>query len=154
MADLSEAYNGFKFETNQFHQIDYFFTQRNLKEEHEFLDVNMNRKNKQVNIIYNFLAINIPNNETKEDINSTIDINIFGDDNFNYKGSIITTKGNTPSFIIPVKGDKKLFVHLIYKELDKKNNCKEYVCFIDVPKRFQFVDNASNKLKNEIENDN
>ena len=28
---------------------------------------------------------------------------------------------------------------------------KEYVCFVEVPKRFQTVDNASNKLKNESE---
>lgn len=150
MAALSEAFNGINFEIKNFQQIDYFFTQRNMKEDHEFLDQNMNRKNKQVNIIYNFLAVSIPQTELKEDIHSTIEADIFGDTGYHFKGSIITLKGCSPNFIIPLKTDKKLFVHLIYNESNNENK-KEYVCFIDVPKRFQSVDNSTNKLKNESE---
>jgi hypothetical protein len=152
MAELSEAFNGIKFETKNFQQIDYFFTQRNLKEDHEFLDQNMNRKNKQVNISYNFLGVSIPQSELKEDIHSTVEADIFGDIGYHFKGSIITLKGCSPNFIIPLKGDKKIFVHLTYKESNNENQ-KEYICFIDVPKRFQVVDNSSNKLKNESETD-
>jgi hypothetical protein len=153
MAELSEAFNGIKFETKNFQQIDYFFTQRNLKENHEFLDQNMNRKNKQVNIVYNFLALNIPQHELKEDISSTIEADIFGDEGYNYKGKITSYKGTIPNFMIPLKEDKKLFIHLVYKESNKENEFKEYVCFIEVPKRFQSVENVSNKLKTGSETD-
>jgi len=151
MAELSEAFNGIKFEAKNFQNIDYFFTQRNLKEDHEFLDKNMNRTNKQINIIYNFLAISIPHYEIKENNNSTVEADIFGDNDYHYKGKITSYKGIIPNFLIPLKGDKKLFIHLTYKESNKENEIKEYVCFIEVPKRFQSVDNISNKLKNESE---
>lgn len=153
MADLSEAFNGIKFEQKNFHQIDYFFTQRNLKEDHEFLDQNMNRKNKQVNMTYNFLALSIPTHELKENINSIIEVDIFGDTGFHYKGKTTTLIGNAPNFMIPVKSDKKLFVHIIYKESDKESEIKEYICFIEVPKRFQSVENSNNKLKTDSDTD-
>lgn len=153
MAELSEAFNGFKFETKNFQSIDYFFTQRNLKEEHEFLDQNMNRKNKQVNIIYNFVALSIPHYDLNEECTNTIEIDIFGDTGYHFKGKIITLQGASPNFMIPLKGDKKLFVHLNYKETNKDTEMKEYTCFIEVPKRFQTVDNSTNKLKNESDLD-
>lgn len=152
MADLSEAYNTtIKFDQKQFHSIDYFFTQRNLKEEHEFLDQNMNRKNKQINIQYNFLAISIPQYELQDGITTTVEADIFGDIGYHYKGKIVSVCGTTPNFMIPLKGDKKLFVHLVYKESNKENAQKEFTCFIDVPKRFQSIDSSNNKLKTESE---
>jgi len=149
MAYLSEAFNTIKFEQKQIYSIDYFFTQRNLKEDHEFIDQNMNRKNKQVNIQYNFLAISIPHYDLHEDTTSTIEADIFGDNGYHYKGKIVSQIGLTPNFMIPLKGDKKLFVHLIYKESNKENDYKEFTCFIDVPKRFQLID--SQKIKNDSE---
>ena len=70
-----------------------------------------------------------------------------------------------PNFMIPLKGDKKIFVHLIYNQSDKERNdtdkegtkmtyntCnKEFVCFIEVPKRYQTIDTIIPKLKNESE---
>jgi len=47
MADLGEAFNTLKFQKKPFQNIDYFFTQRTMTEEHEYLDKNMNRKNKK-----------------------------------------------------------------------------------------------------------
>lgn len=151
MADLNEAFNTIKFEHKQFNSIDYFFTQRNLKEDHEFLDQNMNRKNKQINIQYNFLAISIPQYDLQNNIISTIEADIFGDNGYHYKGKIISQRGLTPNFMIPLKGDKKLFVHLNYMESNKETENKEFICFIEVPKRFQSVDLLSTKLKNESE---
>jgi len=151
MADLNEAFNTMKFEQKQFHTIDYFFTQRNLKEDHEFLDQNMNRKNKLINIQYNFLAISIPQHDLQDGITSIIEADIFGDNGYHYKGKIISQRGLTPNFMIPLKGDKKLFVHLIYSESNKENEHKEFTCFIEVPKRFQSIDVTSSKLKNESE---
>lgn len=156
MADLNEAFNTIKIEEKQFYSIEYFFTQRNLKEDHEFLDKNMNRKNKQVNIQYNFLAISIPQSQNNSQNNSSIiEADIFGDMGYHYKGKIISLEGLTPNFMIPLKGDKKLFIHLIYKESNKKNKFKDkhFTCFIEVPKRFQYIENllVSDKILNESE---
>ena len=167
MADLNEAFNTMKFETKNFHSIEYFFTQRNLKEDHEFLDQNMNRKNKLINIQYNFLAISIPHYDLQDGMCSKIKANIFGDNGYHYNGKIISYQGCTPNFMIPLKGDKKLFVHLIYeqsKENDDNNKnskdflsneYKEFICFIEVPKRFQSIENTSvtNKLKSDAESE-
>jgi hypothetical protein len=152
MAELSEAFNTIKFEQKNFHSIDYFFTQRNLKEDHEFLDQHLNRKNKQVNIQYNFLAINIPQYNLTEGTHSIIEADIYGDNGYQYKGTIMSYKGFTPNFMIPLKGDKKLFVHLVYKDSNKENEQKEFICFIEVPKRFQSSSDAlPQKIKNESE---
>lgn len=145
MAELSEAFNCFNTLEKQYHNIDYFFTQRNMKENHEYLDKNMNRKNKKISIIYNFLAINIPTYNEKN--NFIIDIEIFGDSGYHYKGSISSFNNIVPNVMIPLKGDKKIFIHGECKDScieDNKNsnveNNKHYMCFIDVPKRFQSID--------------
>lgn len=149
MADINEAFSCFGTVEKNYQNIDYFFTQRNMKENHEYLDKNMNRKNKKVSIVYNFLAINIPfNNEKKE---FTVEIEIFGDSGYHYKGSLTSHNTIVPSIMIPLKGDKKVFVHAECKDLDNENNInKHYMCFIDVPKRFQSIDE---NLMNLEEND-
>lgn len=147
MAELSEAFNALKFQSKKCQTIDYFFTQRNLKEDHEYIDKNMNRKNKKVNIVYNFLALNMPTYNIEGSASNVL-IEIFGDNELYYKGKIQTTIGFAPNFMIPIKGDKKIFVHIEYIEADReKDPTKEYIVFIDVPKRFQ------NELNNEIIND-
>jgi len=100
----------------------------------------MNRLKKKTDKIHNFLAIIIPDYKISEDKTSIIDVNIWDDYGFFFNGKIIKIKGSTPSFIIPILEDKRLFVNLIYKELDKdnkENNINRYIRFIDVPKRFQ-----------------
>lgn len=156
MADLGEAFNTLKFNKKPFQTIDYFFTQRNLNEEHDYIDKNMNRKNKKVKVTHNFLAINIPtinitNNNTIEKPMG-FDIEIFGDEGYHYKGSITSYQGVIPNFMIPIKGDKKLFVHINYKMTNGNENeiTKKYVNFIEVPKRFQIEidgDTVSNSDK-------
>ena len=134
MAELSEAFNCFNTVEKQYQNIDYFFTQRNMKENHEYLDKNMNRKNKKISIIYNFLAINIPIYNEKN--NFIIDIEIFGDSGYHYKGTINSFNHIVPNMMIPLKGDKKIFIHGECKEIKESNleNNKHYMCFIDVPK--------------------
>jgi hypothetical protein len=75
------------------------------------------------------------------------DIEIFGDDGYHYKGSITSHQGIIPNLMVPVKGDKKLFVNIIYKFADANNNTltKNYVNFIEVPKRFQTEDDEDTK---------
>jgi len=149
MADLGEAFNTLKFQKKQFQNIDYFFTQRNLTEDQEYIDKNMNRKTKKIKVNLNFLALNIPTIITTVDTNGQsrdkmlgFDVEIFGDEGYHYKGSITSYQGVVPSLLIQIKNDKKLFVHVNYKLNDDNNNpqSKKFVNFIEVPKRFQLID--------------
>jgi hypothetical protein len=153
MADLGEAFNTIKFQRKPFQNIDYFFTQRTLTEEHEYLDKNMNRKIKKVKVTNNFLALTIPtivvsnSNDKNVDKPLGFDIEIFGDEGYHYKGTITSYQGVIPNFMIPIKGDKKLFVNINYEFADSGENkiSRKFVNFIEVPKRFQIIDeNESN----------
>ena len=145
MADLGEAFNSLKFYKKPFQTNDYFFTQRTLMEDREYIDKNMNRKTKKVKVSHNFLALNIPtinttitkNGETSEKPMG-FDIEIFGDDGYHYKGTITSYEGIIPNFMVPIKGDKKLFINVNYNFTDSNNNLlfKKFVNFIEVPKRF------------------
>jgi hypothetical protein len=162
MADLGEAFNTLKFQKKPFQNIDYFFTQRTLSEEHEYIDKNMNRKIKKIKVTHNFLALNIPTILTTNNINGVaaekpmgFDVEIFGDDGYHYKGTITSFQGIIPNFMIPIKGDKKLFININYKFNDSNENSsiKKFVNFIEVPKRFQMIENEENKsVNNDQEN--
>jgi hypothetical protein len=148
MADITEAYDILKKTQNNFKTIDYFFLQRTLTEEHEYFDKNMNRQTKKVKVIHNFLALNIPTLININDTNSIIfDIEIYGDEGYHYKGTITSYKGNIPNFMIPIKGDKKLFIHINHNLIDNNNTpiSTNYVNFIEVPKRHQSVENDINQ---------
>ena len=154
MADLGEAFNTLKFQKKPFQNIDFFFTQRNLTEDHEFIDSNMNRKIKKVKVVHNFLSLNIPTIITTTNTNGhTIekplgfDIEIYGDEGYHYKGTITSYQGIIPNFMVPIKGDKKLFVNINYKftDLNENSASKKFVNFIEVPKRFQTDDDMINK---------
>jgi hypothetical protein len=149
MADIVEAFNTLKFQKKPFHTIDYFFSQRTLNEDQEFFDKNMNRKIKKVKITHNFLALNIPTiimnqNGQDEDKPMGFDIEIYGDEGYHYKGTITSYMGVIPNFMIPIKGDKKLFVNINYKfsnsNSNDSHNSKKFVNFIEVPKRFQITE--------------
>ena len=92
MADLYEAFNTIKFNTKNFQNIDYFFTQKTVQEDREHIDKNMNRETKKIKIIKNFLALNIPTIFTTTSSNGQIeekplgfDIDIHGDEGYHYK---------------------------------------------------------------------
>jgi hypothetical protein len=147
MAELNEAFGYFNTNNKNIQNtIDYFFTQRNMKENHEYLDKNMNRKNKQVTVVYNFLAISIPIYSLNEKIEYSFEIEIFGDSGYHYKGTIHSFRGTVPNVMIPLKGDKKIFVHIDLKENETNHDS---ICFIEVPKRYQSVD--SNEKEDNIE---
>jgi hypothetical protein len=163
MADIMEAFNTLKTQKKQFQNIDYFFTQRSLTEEHEYIDKHMVRKTKKVKVTHNFLALNIPTIITTTNSNGQtvekplgFDIEIFGDEGYHYKGTITSFLGIIPNFMIPIKGDKKLFVNINYKIGDSNDNhtSRKYVNFIEVPKRFQLIDdNESHVSTKENESD-
>lgn len=139
MANIDEAYNSIRFIRTPFSNIDYFFTQRTLIEDKEYIDKNMNRQIKKMKVTNNFLAINIP---IINDNSLEFDVEIFGDEGYHYKGTIKSHQGIIPGFIVLIKGDKKLFIHINHKYTDDNNNIisKKFVNFVDVPKRFQFIE--------------
>lgn len=181
MAYLGEAFDIFENQDKISQNIDYFFTQRHLFEEIEIIDKNMNRIIKKKKVIYNFIAINIPiinkiiNNNSNLRESSRIcktsknydsrtfetntlnqnsigfNIEIFGDEGYHYKGVITSFHGIIPNFMIPIKKDKKLFIHIDYKLIDDNQNTSinKFINFIDVPKRFQsIIDNDDNNDHN------
>ncbi len=118
--------------------IDYFFTQRKVTEVEEVIDEKtLERKKNKVCHIYNFLAINLPTNSFKTYQNLIIEIEIWGDNNYNFKGTFLKQDGEIPHIMIKLKEDKNIFVKLIFKDNDKLN--KTYISFIPVTKRFQYV---------------
>jgi hypothetical protein len=154
MAEIDEAFHKLSNQNKTFGNIEYFFTQRKVNEDQEYLDKSLNRKNKNISVVYNFLAINIPN-VLVDEITTGFDIEIFGDNGFHYKAFLASFQGTVPNFLIPLKGDRKMFVNILPKIESKETKYesenlvfkKNYVAFIEIPKRYQtFEENISNKL--------
>jgi|SaaInlStandDraft_7_1057024.scaffolds.fasta_scaffold02590_8 hypothetical protein len=113
--------------------LDYFFTQRKIIETKEYVDEKtMERKEKQETITHNFLAINFPDGKD----NTKIDVELWGDNGFNYKGCIINEKGNIPNLLLKLNKDTQIFVKLIYNH---ENDKKTYIHFISINKRYQTI---------------
>lgn len=122
--------------------IDYFFTQRKVTEYEEFIDEKtLDRKTKKNNMIYNFLAINFPVQLFKNCAHLIIDIEIWGDMMYNYKGTLTKIDGDIPHFMIKLKEDKNIFVKLIFRDNDKLH--KTFISFIPITKRYQHIDNTT-----------
>jgi hypothetical protein len=154
MAEIDEAFHKLSNQNKTFGNIEYFFTQRKVNEDQEYLDKSLNRKNKNISVVYNFLAINIPN-VLVDEITTGFDIEIFGDNGFHYKAFLASFQGTVPHFLIPLKGDRKMFVNILPKIENKEGKFesenivfkKNYVAFIEIPKRYQtFEETISNKL--------
>jgi hypothetical protein len=151
MAGIDEAFQKLSNQNKTFGNIEYFFTQRKINEDQEYLDKSLNRKNKQISVMYNFLAINLPN-IIVDDLITGFDVEIFGDNGYHYKGFISSFQGLIPHFLLPLKGDKKIFVNILPKLENKEsafkvenlaNFNKNYVGFIEVPKRYQQCSDGS-----------
>ena len=121
--------------------IDHFFTQRRVTEYEDVLDdKTLERKKKKSICIYNFLAINFPTIQFKSMANLIIEVEIWGDEKFNFKGTIVKTDGDIPHLMVKLKEDKNIFVKLIFKENEK--NLKTFISFIPVVKRYQMTPNS------------
>ena len=130
--------------------IDYFFTQRKVNEHIDTLDEKtLERKTQKVCNVYNFLAINFPTHLFKNNHNLVIDIEIWGDNMYNFKGTITKDEGEIPHMMIKLKEDKQIFVKLIFKEDDKI--LKTYISFIPVTKRFQHINDNNTIVSSQID---
>lgn len=118
--------------------IDYFFTQRKIVEYDEKMDENLNRKKLKKNVIINFLAITFPNNQFKNKSNIEIEIEIWGDQKYNYSGCITNQQGDYPHLLLKLDDDSELFVKLNYYENNnEKKLLKTFTNFIPILKRYQ-----------------
>ena len=144
MANIDEAFNS-KFNenitkiNNNNDIIDYFFTQRKVTEYEEYIDKkNMERKKRKKDVNYNFIAVNIPSYLHLDSDDITIEIKIWGDEQFKYTGSMKNYEGNPPGLLLKLGTDKQIFINLklILKKGDEISE-KEYVTFIGIPKRYQ-----------------
>ena len=143
MASIEEAFNA-KFESsinklnNHSDVIDHFFTQRKVTEYEEFIDKNMNRKKKKKEFIYNFIAITIPHYHYVDSKEVNIEMKIWGDEGFKYMGESVSREGLIPSLLLKLSNDKQLFVNLkVLSSKAEEVEEKEYVTFINIPKRYQ-----------------
>lgn len=155
MADFEEAFNSGKIQNiinyDQYNdKIDYFFTQRKVIEYDEYIDEQkMTREKKKKDVVYNFISINIPYYLYIDDKDNqiSVDVKIWGDQNLKYMGNIRCTEGNVPNILLKLQTDKQLFVNLkisIFEE--SKSNEKEYVTFINIPKRYHSDPNKYSDL--------
>lgn len=142
MADFNSAFDSEqgKFENNN--DIDYFFTQRKIVEYEEYIDDNMKRVKKKKSMNYNFLAINLPLIS-----NNNLEIEIWGDTGYNYKGCLSRSEGTFPHLLIKLSGDMQLFVKLIVMNGNKL--LRNFIKFIQIPKRYQSIPFIKEKKNNE-----
>jgi hypothetical protein len=127
--------------------IDYFFTQRRVTEVEEVIDEKtLERKKKKVISINNFLAINLPVNYFKHNHHLEIDIEIWGDNMFNFKGTIKKQDGEIPHILIKLKEDKNIFIKIIFKDEEKQ---KTFISFIPITKRYQQTDGVATDILEE-----
>jgi hypothetical protein len=134
MADFNSVFN---YENDNLinNNLDFFFTQRKIVEYKEEIDKNMKRVKSKKNITYNFLALNLPI-FSNEDKNLDIKIEMWGDKGYNYKGGLNKSEGTFPHLLIKLLGDTQLFVKLV---ICNNNERKNFVNFIQIPKRYQSV---------------
>ena len=142
MAEINEAFNGNvqnKLVINNQDSIDCFFTQRKITKHIEYIDPKkMERKKKKEDVILNFIAINIPYyNLITSNQKVGIEMKVYGNTTLKYHGFHETYDGSFPSILLKLGDDKQLFIHIKFKEGGEEVVNKEYVSFIEVPKRNQ-----------------
>ena len=121
--------------------IDYFFTQRKVNDVEEYIDEKtLERKKKRICHIYNFLAINFPVSYFKNYNSLVVDVEIWGDMMFHYKGTIMKQDGELPHMMVKLKEDKNIFVKLTFKDTDKLD--KKFISFIPITKRYQHTNDT------------
>jgi hypothetical protein len=150
MANIDEAFNA-KFDSvmklnNHNDNIDYFFTQRKVTEYEDVIDKNMNRKKKKKEITYNFIAINVPYYSFLDSDDVIINITIWGDEQFKYSGQMTNKEGYSPGLLLKLGPDKQIFINLkILIKKGEEENEKEYVTFVNIPKRYQVEPSINGK---------
>lgn len=115
--------------------IDHFFTQRKITETIEKLDSSLVRTEEKIKKVQNFLALNFPINKLSKKLNISnekieINVEIWGDRNFHFNGSIIANTENIPSILVKLQNDTQIFVKITF---DNNN----YISFIPIHKRYQ-----------------
>ena len=135
MADFNKAFNNdfVNEEYSKSNKIDFFFTTRRTKNTIEELNKKLERVEKEVFEIHNFIVLNLPVDEVKN--NDTVELEIWGDRGYFYKGNINNNQGFFPLISLKLREDTQLFLKMnIIKENMKPLN---YINFIKIPKKYQ-----------------
>jgi hypothetical protein len=139
MADINYNQNSSWLESDNTYNdvIDYFFTSRKITNNIEKIDEsNLERKIIKETKIVNFLAIHFPIENISKSLKDSnkesniIQIEIWGDRKYHYKGNLETNSSTIPDFLIELKEDSQIFVKII-------SNGKNYISFIPINKRYQ-----------------
>jgi hypothetical protein len=135
MADFNKAFNNdfVNEEYSKSNKIDFFFTTRRTKNTIEELNKKLERVEKEVFEIHNFIVLNLPVDEVKN--NDTVELEIWGDKGYFYRGNINNNQGFFPLISLKLREDTQLFLKMnIIKENMKPLN---YINFIKIPKKYQ-----------------
>lgn len=135
MADFNKAFNNdfVNEEYSKSNKIDFFFTTRRTKNTIEELNKKLERVEKEVFEIHNFIVLNLPVDEVKN--NDTVELEIWGDRGYFYRGSITNNQGFFPLISLKLREDTQLFLKMnIIKDNMKPIN---YINFIKIPKKYQ-----------------
>jgi len=135
MADFNKAFNNdfVNEEYSKSNKIDFFFTTRRTKNTIEELNKKLERVEKEVFEIHNFIVLNLPIDEVKN--NDTVELEIWGDRGYFYKGNITNNQGFFPLISLKLREDTQLFLKMnIIKDNMKPLN---YINFIKIPKKYQ-----------------
>ena len=135
MADFNKAFNNdfVNEEYSKSNKIDFFFTTRRTKNTIEELNKKLERVEKEVFEIHNFIVLNLPVDEVKN--NDTVELEIWGDRGYFYRGNINNNQGFFPLISLKLREDTQLFLKMnIIKENMKPLN---YINFIKIPKKYQ-----------------
>jgi hypothetical protein len=135
MADFNKAFNNdfVNEEYSKSNKIDFFFTTRRTKNTIEELNKKLERVEKEVYEIHNFIVLNLPIDEVKN--NDNVELEIWGDRGYFYKGNITNNQGFFPLISLKLREDTQLFLKMnIIKDNMKPLN---YINFIKIPKKYQ-----------------
>jgi len=135
MADFNKAFNNdfVNEEYSKSNKIDFFFTTRRTKNTIEELNKKLERVEKEVFEIHNFIVLNLPIDEVKN--NDSVELEIWGDRGYFYKGNITNNQGFFPLISLKLREDTQLFLKMnIIKDNMKPLN---YINFIKIPKKYQ-----------------
>jgi hypothetical protein len=135
MADFNKAFNNdfVNEEYSKSNKIDFFFTTRRTKNTIEELNKKLERVEKEVYEIHNFIVLNLPIDEVKN--NDNVELEIWGDRGYFYKGNITNNQGYFPLISLKLREDTQLFLKMnIIKDNMKPLN---YINFIKIPKKYQ-----------------
>lgn len=132
MTTIENAYTDINREVSTSCEFDYFFTTRKTVKTKTSLDKDLKRKTIKEEQINNYLVLDLPFNKFNGE---KINIEIWGDKGYFYRGEIKENNGDFPLFSLRLKKDSLIFVKITVT--NEENIIENYINFITISKRYQ-----------------